>query len=102
MVQDVQWNPLPNRTVRISWKEPEKINGVITNFTVAYTIDSTLPYKKWKHINVTGVKYSSIVSIQKNCFLNVLFLNVNYFILTLSYLIKMDSFKINYVNYFIV
>lgn len=31
-VLDVQWSPLNSSTVRISWKEPQRSNGVIKNY----------------------------------------------------------------------
>ncbi|XP_075231320.1 protogenin-like [Lycorma delicatula] len=72
MVEDVQWKPLNSSTVRISWKEPSKINGLITEFSVAYTTDFALPLTSWKQTNVPGHKYSAV--------LVELFANTRYFL----------------------
>jgi hypothetical protein len=33
-VLDVQWSPLNSSTVRVSWKEPQRSNGVIKNYEI--------------------------------------------------------------------
>lgn len=45
-----------NTKVRIAWKEPSNVNGVIQNYFVAYTMDLTMT---WGNVTVPGNKTST-------------------------------------------
>lgn len=66
---DVNWKALNKTTVRVTWKEPLIKNGLITNFTVSYTEDFSLPVSLWAVKVVPGNKYSAEVKNEiKNFF----------------------------------
>jgi hypothetical protein len=51
---------LENSTkVRVAWKEPNKINGIIQNYFVAYSMDKSEPRSTWNNITVYGNKTST-------------------------------------------
>ncbi|XP_015176412.1 PREDICTED: protogenin isoform X3 [Polistes dominula] len=58
-VEDIQWFLGNNTKVRIAWKEPSSINGVIQNYFVAYTMDLMDPIESWGNVTVPGNKTST-------------------------------------------
>ncbi|KAM0737223.1 Protogenin [Formica fusca] len=55
-VEDVQWFLGNNTKVRIAWKEPSNVNGIIQNYFVAYTMDLMAT---WGNVTVPGNKTST-------------------------------------------
>ncbi|XP_076296458.1 protogenin B-like isoform X3 [Lasioglossum baleicum] len=60
-VEEVQWFLVNNTKVRIAWKEPSNINGVIQNYFVIYTMDLIDSKTMWKNMTVPGNKTSAIL-----------------------------------------
>ncbi|KAK2586091.1 hypothetical protein KPH14_008375 [Odynerus spinipes] len=58
-VEDVQWFLGNNTKVRIAWKEPSNVNGVIQNYFVAYTMDLMDSTGTWGNVTVPGNKTST-------------------------------------------
>ncbi|XP_001603842.3 protogenin isoform X1 [Nasonia vitripennis] len=61
-VEDIEWFLIDSTKVRVAWKEPSKINGVIQNYFVAYSLDKTEPKSTWNNITVFGNKTSTSLS----------------------------------------
>ncbi|CAL1676693.1 unnamed protein product [Lasius platythorax] len=55
-IEEVQWFLGNNTKVRIAWKEPSSVNGIIQNYFVAYTMDLTMT---WGNVTVPGNKTST-------------------------------------------
>jgi hypothetical protein len=66
-VLDVQWSPLNSSTVRVSWKEPQRSNGVIKSYEILVQ-----GYSGSQHsvhcVNVTTSKLSSEVRESRYCY----------------------------------
>ncbi|XP_017758579.1 PREDICTED: protogenin-like [Eufriesea mexicana] len=58
-VEEVQWFLVNNTKVRIAWKEPSNINGIIQNYFVIYTMDLMDSATTWKNLTVPGNKTST-------------------------------------------
>ncbi|XP_017885613.1 protogenin-like [Ceratina calcarata] len=58
-VEEVQWFLVNNTKVRIAWKEPSNVNGVIQNYVVIYTMDLMDSATTWKNVTVPGNKTSA-------------------------------------------
>ncbi|XP_024942051.1 protogenin isoform X2 [Cephus cinctus] len=58
-VEEVQWFLGNGSKVRIAWKEPEKLNGVIKNYSVAYTMNLSDSSLTWGNVTVPGNKTST-------------------------------------------
>ncbi|XP_033362311.1 protogenin-like isoform X3 [Bombus vosnesenskii] len=58
-VEEVQWFLVNNTKVRIAWKEPSNINGIIQNYFVIYTMDLTDSATAWRNVTVLGNKTST-------------------------------------------
>ncbi|XP_046817800.1 protogenin-like isoform X3 [Vespa crabro] len=58
-VEDIQWFLGNNTKVRIAWKEPSSINGVIQNYFVAYTMNLMNSTGSWGNVTVPGNKTST-------------------------------------------
>ncbi|XP_012138183.2 protogenin isoform X1 [Megachile rotundata] len=58
-VEEVQWFLVNNTEVRIAWKEPSNINGIIQNYFVTYTMDSMDSVATWRNVTVPGNKMST-------------------------------------------
>ncbi|EFN87203.1 Protogenin [Harpegnathos saltator] len=58
-VEKVEWFLGNNTKVRIAWKEPSNVNGVIQNYFVAYTMDLTEATVTWDNVTVPGDKTST-------------------------------------------
>lgn len=58
-VEDIEWFLIDSTKVRVAWKQPSKINGVIQNYFVAYSMDKTEPKSTWSNITVFGNKTST-------------------------------------------
>lgn len=65
-VYDVQWKLLNTTSVRISWKEPVKVNGVIANYTLAYSPNPNQPLTEWTKTIVPATKLSANLTTLKN------------------------------------
>ncbi|XP_039300274.1 LOW QUALITY PROTEIN: protogenin-like, partial [Nilaparvata lugens] len=65
-VHDVQWKLMNSSTVRISWKEPLKVNGVIVNYTLAYSQHPAQPIADWTKTIVPASKLSTNLTSLKN------------------------------------
>ncbi|XP_076239545.1 protogenin B isoform X2 [Calliopsis andreniformis] len=60
-VEEVQWFLINNTKVRIAWKEPSNINGIIQNYFVIYTMHLKDSTTTWKNVTVAGNKTSTIL-----------------------------------------
>ncbi|XP_017797169.1 PREDICTED: protogenin-like [Habropoda laboriosa] len=60
-VEGVQWFLVNNTKVRIAWKEPSNINGIIQNYFVVYTMDLMDSATTWRNVTVPGNKTSTIL-----------------------------------------
>ncbi|XP_029047442.1 protogenin-like [Osmia bicornis bicornis] len=58
-VEEVQWYLVNNTKVRIAWKEPSNINGIIQNYFVVYTMDLMDSTTTWRNVTVPGNKTST-------------------------------------------
>ncbi|XP_014611441.1 PREDICTED: protogenin-like [Polistes canadensis] len=58
-VEDIQWFLGNNTQVRIAWKEPSSVNGVIQNYFVAFTMELKDPIETWGNVTVPGNKTST-------------------------------------------
>ncbi|XP_032682628.1 protogenin-like isoform X1 [Odontomachus brunneus] len=58
-VEKVEWFLGNNTKVRIAWKEPSSVNGVIQSYFVAYTMDLTETTVTWGNVTVPGNKTST-------------------------------------------
>lgn len=58
-VEEVQWFLVNNTKVRIAWKEPSNINGIIQNYFVIYTMDLMDSTTMWRNLTVPGNKTST-------------------------------------------
>lgn len=58
-VEDIQWFLGNNTKVRIAWKEPSSINGVIQNYFVTYTMNLMNSTGTWGNVTVPGNKTST-------------------------------------------
>ncbi|KAG7213439.1 hypothetical protein KM043_002717 [Ampulex compressa] len=58
-VEEVQWFLGNSTKVRIAWKEPSNINGVIQNYFVVYTMDLMDSTSAWGNVTVPGNKTST-------------------------------------------
>lgn len=65
MVEQINWHWINNSTVRITWVEPSKSNGVIIGYFVSYTFDLNVPSKMWQQINVSRLQTSLDVCIKE-------------------------------------
>ncbi|XP_076629376.1 protogenin B isoform X1 [Colletes latitarsis] len=60
-VEEVQWFLVNNTKVRIAWKEPSNINGIIQNYFVIYTTNLMDSATMWRNVTVPGNKTSTIL-----------------------------------------
>ncbi|XP_046398270.1 protogenin-like isoform X2 [Ischnura elegans] len=60
--QDVQLKAKNTTCIRLSWKEPLLVNGVVKNYVIRYTNDPTLPLDKWTVLKVLGNHYTTEIS----------------------------------------
>ncbi|XP_011499958.1 PREDICTED: protogenin B-like [Ceratosolen solmsi marchali] len=58
-VEDIEWFLENGTKVRVAWKEPNKINGVIQSYFLAYSMDRSEPRSCWNNITVYGNKTSA-------------------------------------------
>ncbi|KAG6802324.1 protogenin-like isoform X1 [Apis mellifera caucasica] len=58
-VEEVQWFLINNTKIRIAWKEPSNINGIIQNYFIIYTMDLMDSVKSWRNVTVPGNKTST-------------------------------------------
>ncbi|XP_012283822.1 protogenin B isoform X2 [Orussus abietinus] len=58
-VEEVQWFLSNSTNVRIAWKEPNKLNGIIQNYLVAYTMNLAEAMSTWGNVTVPGNKTSA-------------------------------------------
>lgn len=58
---ELQW--INTSTVRITWVEPMKSNGVIMGYYVSYTSELHIPPTSWEQLNVSRHKNSLDVCI---------------------------------------
>jgi hypothetical protein len=58
---ELQW--INTSTVRITWVEPMKSNGVIMGYYVSYTSELHIPPTSWQQLNVSRHKNSLDVCI---------------------------------------
>ncbi|CAL7934192.1 unnamed protein product [Xylocopa violacea] len=60
-VEKLEWFLVNNTKVRIAWKEPSNINGIIQNYVVIYTMDLMDSANTWRNVTVPGNKTSTIL-----------------------------------------
>ncbi|XP_012233250.2 protogenin-like [Linepithema humile] len=60
-VEEVQWFLGNNTKVRIAWKEPSNINGIIRNYFVVYTMDLAESTNTWGNVTVPGNKTTTSI-----------------------------------------
>lgn len=58
-VEEVQWFLINNTKVRIAWKEPSNVNGIIQNYFVIYTMDLIDKAATWRNVTTAGNKTST-------------------------------------------
>ena len=58
-VEEVQWFLINNTKVRIAWKEPSNVNGIIQNYFVIYTMDLIDKATTWRNVTTAGNKTST-------------------------------------------
>ncbi|XP_058798671.1 protogenin-like isoform X2 [Phymastichus coffea] len=59
-VEDVEWFFINSTLVRLAWKEPKTVNGIIQRYYVAYSMDDNTyePKSAWNNVTVFGNKTS--------------------------------------------
>lgn len=57
-MEQIEWHWINTSTVRITWTEPTKSNGVIMGYYVSYTSDLSIPPTSWQQLNVSRHKNS--------------------------------------------
>lgn len=58
-MEKVEWFLGNNTKVRIAWKEPSNVNGIIQSYFVAYTMDLSEATLTWGNVTVPGNKTST-------------------------------------------
>lgn len=58
-MEKVEWFLDNNTKVRIAWKEPSRVNGIIQSYFVAYTMDLPESTVTWGNVTVPGNKTST-------------------------------------------
>lgn len=56
IVEQIEWHWINTSTVRITWEEPIKSNGVIMGYYVSYTSELHIPPTSWQQFNVSRSK----------------------------------------------
>ena len=57
-VEDIEWFLINSTNVRIAWKEPNIVNGIIQSYSIAYTMDRSESRSTWTNVTVFGNKTS--------------------------------------------
>ncbi|XP_066594612.1 protogenin-like isoform X2 [Prorops nasuta] len=60
-VEEVQWILWNSTRVRVAWKEPNKTNGILQHYFIAYTTDLDDLRSTWRNITVPGNKTSAVL-----------------------------------------
>lgn len=65
-VRDLAWEPANTNHIRISWREPASINGILLHYVIAYSYDMSLPLEKWNirkvPANRTNIEVQGLVA----------------------------------------
>lgn len=64
IVEQIEWHWMNTSSVRITWAEPMKPNGVIIGYHISYTDELHIPPTSWAQLNVSRIKNSLDVHIQ--------------------------------------
>ncbi|XP_071453231.1 protogenin-like [Hetaerina americana] len=60
--QDVQLKAKNTTCIRLNWKEPLLVNGIVKHYVIRYSSDPTLPLQKWIILKIQGDQYTTEVN----------------------------------------
>lgn len=53
-VSNIEWFSVNNTLIRVEWKEPNELNGIIQSYVVGYLIEKSEAPVTWNNIAVSG------------------------------------------------